>query len=185
MIDNERIVGVCNQFGRYALWAMSLSVFRSWFVVCGCTCSSCHIVMVGNYICSIRHCGALMTWPDQWSVTIVLLVGGWTSVVTVVFCWVRVTAVGLQTTACLGVVGATDGCTVGAVGVCCSCTASKVDGVVTFTNVVSCSSVLSSTNDFDDVWAMIGCMYYSHCLLQKQTVLHRVGLFCGNFYGDG
>ena len=30
-----------------------------------------------------------------------------------------------------------------------------------FTNVVSCLSVLSSTNDFDGVGAMIGCMYHS------------------------
>ena len=71
--------------------------------------------------------------------------------VTVVFHWVRVAAVGLQAAACLGVAGAKDGCTAGAVGVCYSCTASEVDGVVTFMNVVSCSSVLSSTNDFDDV----------------------------------
>ena len=32
---------------------------------------------------------------------------------------------------------------------------------MTFTNVVSCSSVLCSTNDFDDVGAMISCTYYS------------------------
>ena len=48
--------------------------------------------------------------------------------VTGVFCWVWVAAVGLQAAACLGVAGATDGCTVGAVGAC--CTASEVDGVV-------------------------------------------------------
>ena len=91
--------------------------------------------------------------------------------ITGVFRWVWVAAVGLQAAACLGVVGATDGCTAEAVGVCCSCTASEVDGIgdrlsshfnlgvrvrldsiwVTFTNVVSCSSVFSSTNDFDDV----------------------------------
>ena len=51
--------------------------------------------------------------------------------VTVIFCWVRVAAVGLRAAACLGVAGATGGCTVGAVGACCSCTASEVDGVVT------------------------------------------------------
>ena len=32
---------------------------------------------------------------------------------------------------------------------------------VTFMNVVLCSSILSSTNDFDNVWAMISCTYYS------------------------
>ena len=86
-------------------------------------------------------------------------------------------ALGLWAAACLGVVGATDGCTVGAVGIC--CTASEVDGVVTschlnlgvhvrldsiwmmFMNVVLYSSVLSSTNDFEDVGAMISCIYYS------------------------
>ena len=91
--------------------------------------------------------------------------------VTGVFRWVRVAAVGLRAAACLAVAGATGGCTAGAVGACCSCTASEVDGVVIglsshfnlgvrvrldsiwvmFTNVVSCSPVLSSTNDFDDV----------------------------------
>ena len=38
----------------------------------------------------------------------------------------------------------------------------RIDSIwVTFMNVVSCLPVLSSTNDFDDVWAMIGYMYYS------------------------
>ena len=46
-----------------------------------------------------------------------------------VFRWVWAAAVGLQAAACLGVMGATDGCTVGAVGPC--CTASEIDGVVT------------------------------------------------------
>ena len=32
---------------------------------------------------------------------------------------------------------------------------------VMFTNVVLCSSVLSSTNDFDNVGTMICCTYYS------------------------
>ena len=132
MSDNERIVGVCDWFWRYALRAVSLSVFRSWSVVCGCTCSSCHIIAVDIYICSIRHCGALLTRPDRRGATSVLPVGGWTSVVTGVFRWVQV-----------------------AVHV-------RLDSIwVTFTNVVSCSPVLSSTNDFDDVWAMIGCTYYS------------------------
>ena len=125
---------------------------------------------------------------DQWGVTIVLLVSDWTSAVASVFHWVWDAALGLWAAACLGVVGATDGCAVGAVGIC--CTASEV-GVVTgwhfnlgvhvrldsicmmFMNVVSFSSVLSSTNDFDNVGAMIGCMYYSgkepqvscHCLI--------------------
>ena len=49
--------------------------------------------------------------------------------VTGVFRWVWVAAVGLWAAACLGVAGATGGCTVGAVGAC--CTASEVDGVVT------------------------------------------------------
>ena len=37
--------------------------------------------------------------------------------VTGVFRWVRVAAIGLRAAAYLGVAGATDGCTVGAVGV--------------------------------------------------------------------
>ena len=38
----------------------------------------------------------------------------------------------------------------------------RLDSIwVMFTNVVSCSPILSSTNDFDNVWAMIGCTYNS------------------------
>ena len=38
----------------------------------------------------------------------------------------------------------------------------RLDSIwVMFMNVVSCLSILSSTNDFDDVGAMIGCTYYS------------------------
>ena len=84
------MIGVCDWFWRYALRAVSLSVFRSWSIVYGCTCSSCHIISDDIYICSIRHCGALLTWPDQWGVTSVLLVGGWTSANAGVFHWVRV-----------------------------------------------------------------------------------------------
>ena len=149
--------------------------------MCGCTCSSCHIVAVDIYTCSIRCCGALLTWADQWGATSVLSVSGWTYAVVGAFCWMQVAALGLWATACLGVVGATDGCTARAVAA--SCTASEVDGVVIgcpplqpwcvcvcvrldsiwvmFTNVISCSSLLSSTNNFDDVWAMISCTYYS------------------------
>ena len=86
-----------------------------------------------------------------------------------------VAAVGLRAAACLGVVGATDGCAARAMGA--YCTASEVNGVVTgcpatstlgcvsdsiwvtFTNVISCSSVLSSDNDFNNVGAMICCTY--------------------------
>ena len=65
--------------------------------------------------------------------------------VTGVFYWVWVAAVGLWAAACLGVAGATDGCTAGAVGACCSCTASEVDGVVTgcpATSTLGCVSGL-------------------------------------------
>ena len=113
------MIGACDWFLKICFMS---SVFRSWSIVCGCTCSSCHIVPVDIYICSIRRCGALLTWPDRQGVTSVLPVGGWTSVVTGVFRWVRVAAVGLRAAACLGVVGATDGCTAEAVGACCSCT---------------------------------------------------------------
>ena len=68
--------------------------------------------------------------------------------VTGVFCWVRVAAVGLQAAACLGVAGATGGCTVGAVGACCSCTASEVDGVVIgcpATSTLGCVSDLTAS----------------------------------------
>ena len=156
MNDNEWIVGVCDWFWRYALWAVSLSVFRSWSVVCGCTCSSCHIIAVDIYICSIRHCGALLTWPDWWGAISVLPVGGCTSVVTGVFHWVRVTAVGLRAAACLGVVGATGGCTAGAVGACCSCTASEVDGVVIFcpaTLTLWCVSGLTASGWCSQMWS--------------------------------
>ena len=67
--------------------------------------------------------------------------------VTGVFRWVRVAAVGLRAAACLGVVGATDGCTAEAVGVCCSCTASE-DGVVIgcpATSTLGCVSGLTAS----------------------------------------
>ena len=148
------MIGVCDWFWRYALRAVSLSVFRSWSVVCRCTCSSCHIVVVDIYICSIRHCGALLTQPDRRGVTSVLLVSGWTSVVAGVFRWVRVAAVGLQAAACLGVAGATDGCTAGAVGAC--CTASEVDGVVTgcpATSTLGCMSGLTASGWHSWMWS--------------------------------
>ena len=59
-----------------------------------------------------------------------------------------VAAVGLWAVACLGVVGATDGHTVGAVGVCCSCIAFEVDGVVTScpaTSTLGCMSGLTAS----------------------------------------
>ena len=65
-----------------------------------------------------------------------------------VFHWVWVAAVGLWPAACLGVAGATDDCTVGAVGACCSCTASEVDGVVTgcpATSTLVCVSGLTAS----------------------------------------
>ena len=38
----------------------------------------------------------------------------------------------------------------------------RLDGIwMMFMNVVLYSSVLRSTNNFDDVGAMIGCVYYS------------------------
>ena len=51
-----------------------------------------------------------MTQLNWQGVTIVLLVGGCTSAVVGVFCWVQVAAVGLQAAACFGVAGATGGC---------------------------------------------------------------------------
>ena len=80
--------------------------------------------------------------------TTVLPVGGLTSAVAGVFHWVWIAAVGLRATACLGVVGATDAHTVGAVGTCCSCTASEVDGVVTGcppTSTLGCVSGLTAS----------------------------------------
>ena len=68
--------------------------------------------------------------------------------VTVVFCWVRVAAVGLRAAACLGVAGATDGCPAGAVGACCTYTASGVGGVVTgcpATSTLGCVSGLTAS----------------------------------------
>ena len=59
-----------------------------------------------------------------------------------------VAAVGLWAAACLGVAGATDGCTEGAVGACCSCTASEVDGVVIgcpATSTLGCVSGLTAS----------------------------------------
>ena len=104
--------------------------------------------MVDIYICSIRHCGALLTRPERRGATTVLPVGGWTSVLTGVFCWVQVAAVGLWAAACLGVAGATYGCTAGAVGACCNCTAYEVDGVVTgcpATSTLGCMSGLTAS----------------------------------------
>ena len=68
--------------------------------------------------------------------------------VTGVFRWVWVAAVGLQAAACLGVAGATGGCTAEAVGACCSCTASEVDGVVIgcpATSILGCVSGLTAS----------------------------------------
>ena len=50
-----------------------------------------------------KACGALLTRPDRRGVTSFLLVGGCTTVVTGVFRWVWVAAVGLRAAACLGV----------------------------------------------------------------------------------
>ena len=100
--------------------------------------------------------GALLTWPDQWGVTSVLPVSGWTSVIAGVLHWVWVAAVGLWAAACLGVAGATDGCTVGAVGACCSCTASEVDGVVTgypATSTLGCMSGLTASGWCSRMWS--------------------------------
>ena len=198
------MIGVCDWFWRYALWTVSSSVFRSWSIVCGCTCSSYNIIAVDIYICSIRHCGALLTWPDQQGATKVLLVSGWTSVVTDVFCLVWVAAVGLWAAACLGVAGA--------VGACCSCTVSEVDGVVTgcpATSTLVCVSGLTASGWCSWMWShahhtllhqwLWWCMSHDqlhilqwqgatvscHCWLQKQIVLHRVGLSCSNLYGHG
>ena len=68
--------------------------------------------------------------------------------VTAVFRWVQVAAVGLRAAACLGVVGITERCTAGAVGACCSCTASEVDGVVIgcpATSTLGCVSGLTAS----------------------------------------
>ena len=187
---------------------MSSVFVRSWSVVCGCICSSCHIIAVDIYICSIRHCGTLLTWPDRRGATSVLPVGGWTSVVTGVFHRICIAAVGLWAAACLGVAGATDGCTAGAVGACCSCTAFEVDGVVTgcpATSTFGCVSGFTASGWCSRMWScahlysappMTLTMYdwlhvqqwqeatmSCHCWLQKKVVLHRVGLSCGNLYG--
>ena len=52
-------------------------------------------------MCSIRHCGALLTQPDRRGATTDLPVGGWTSALAGVFRWVQVAAVGLWAAACL------------------------------------------------------------------------------------
>ena len=60
----------------------------------------------------------------------------------------QVSSAGLLAAACLGVVGATDGCTAGAVGACCSRTASEVDGVVMgcpATSTLGCMSGLTAS----------------------------------------
>ena len=65
-----------------------------------------------------------------------------------VFRWVRVATVRLRAAACLGVAGATGGCTAEAVGACCSCTASEVDGVVIgcpATSTLGCMSGLTAS----------------------------------------
>ena len=60
--------------------------------------------------------------------TSVLPGSGCSSAVAGVICWTWVAAIGFQATACFGVVGATDGCAVGAVGAC--HTVSEVEVVV-------------------------------------------------------
>ena len=50
---------------------------------------------------------------------------------------------------------------------------------VIVTNVVSCLPVFSSTNNFDDVGAMISCMYYSgREPLCPVIVYYRISLSC-------
>ena len=68
------------------------------------------------YICSRRYHGTFLTRPDQQDVTSVLPVIGCTSAGEGAIHWVQVATTGLQAAACLGVVGGTDGCAVGAVG---------------------------------------------------------------------
>ena len=114
------------------------------------------------YICLIRCCGALLTWPDQWGATSVLLVSGCTSAVAGVFHWVWVTALGLWAAACLGVVGATDGCT--------CCTASEVDGVV-----MGCPA--TSTLGVSQVWHHLGDIHECGLMLVF-TQLHQWLWWC-------
>ena len=67
-----------------------------------------------------------------------------------------VAAVGLWAAACLGVVGATDGCTAGAVRACCSCTVSEVDGVVTgcpAASTLGCVSGLTASGRHSRMWS--------------------------------
>ena len=49
-------------------------------------------------------------------------------------------------------------------------------------DVVSCSSVLSFMNNFDNVGAMISCTYYSGREPQKQSVLHTQSGFLALTY---
>ena len=66
------------------------------------------------YICSIRHCGALIVQADRRGATSLPVC--FTSAHAGVFRWVWAAAVGLRAAACMVVAGATDGCAVGAVG---------------------------------------------------------------------
>ena len=68
------------------------------------------------YICSIRCCDTLLTPPDWQGVTSVLLIGGCASAVAGAIYWVQVATLELWVVACFCIVGATDGCAVGAGG---------------------------------------------------------------------
>ena len=172
------MVEVCHWFGRYALRALSLSVFRSSFIVCGCACSSCHNLTVVDYLHLLNKalwCLTDITRSTRCSISS----ASWWLYICRCRCHLLVTGWCYMNLGCLGVDGATDGCTVGAVGSC--WTAYEDDGVVTgcpatstlgvhvrpdsiwmmFMNVFSCLNVLSSTNSFHDVGAIISSMCYS------------------------
>ena len=164
---------VCDWFWRYALRALSLSVFRSWSILYRCTCSSCQIILSLHLFNKVLWCLTDMTRSVRCNIS---SAGQWLYI-----CRCRYPPLGV------GCCCRASGCSL--LGCCRSnrwlyCGSSgcslyrfwgwwsgdrlsshlnlgvhvRLDSIwVMFTNVVSCSFVLSSINDFVDVWAMIAC----------------------------
>ena len=168
---------------RYAWWALSLSVFRSSSIMCGCTCSS--VISSQLYL----HLSSKALWCLN-EMTRSVRCDNSSASQWLYICSCRCLLLGVG--CCCRALGCSLlGCCRGNSWLFCSsrrcllrrCSLISFWGIgsgdrlsshlnlgmpvtldsiwVTFMNVFSCLSVLSSTNNFDDVGAMIRYMYYS------------------------
>ena len=147
---------------------------------------------------------------DQWGVTTVLLVSDWTSAVAGVFCWVQDAALGLWAAACsVGCCGSNRWLYCGSSGYLlyyfwgwwsgdrlsfepwCACQAWQHLGDVHECGLMLICAQLHQwlwqcgSHDWLHILQWQGTTVSCHCLIQKQTVLHRLGLFCSNLHGHG